>query len=98
MNVILETQRLIVREFELSDAPAFFELNQDWEVMQYTGDTSFESVDAAKQLILNYPDYNRNGFGRNTVVSKLTHEVLGWCGLKNLLHYYNVITNSSLKK
>ncbi len=63
-----------------------YELNSDPEVMKYTGDVYFESVEKARQLIANYSDYSdykRNGFGRNTVLLKETGEFLGWCGLKN---------------
>ena len=35
---ILETERLILREFQISDAAYFFELNEDFEVIKYTGE------------------------------------------------------------
>ena len=83
-KTILTTSRLILREFELSDDVVMFELNSDPDVMKYTGDVYFESVEKARELIANYSDYKRNGFGRNTVLLKETSEVLGWCGLKEL--------------
>ena len=84
MLPILTTERLIIREFELSDDVALYELNSDPEVMQYTGDVYFDSVEKARELIANYSDYKRNGFGRNTVLFKETGAFLGWCGLKKL--------------
>ena len=84
MAIIAETERLILREFEESDAQEFYELNADPEVMKYTGDIVFKDVDHALSLIVNYPDYKKNGFGRNTLILKETNEFIGWCGLKQL--------------
>ena len=81
---VLHTRRLILREFKLSDDKVMFELNSDPEVMRYTGDVYLESVKKARELIANYSDYKKNGFGRNTVILKETGEFLGWCGLKKL--------------
>lgn len=84
MKTILETPRLLLREIVISDAEAMFELNSDPEVMKYTGDVSFKSLKQTKSFIANYPDYKKNGFGRNAVILKETGEFLGWCGLKKL--------------
>lgn len=82
MKYILKTERLILREFELTDAKCMFELNADPEVIQYTGDPSFKSVDEAKAFLENYSDYKRNSYGRWAVILKETNEFIGWCGLK----------------
>jgi len=82
MNWILKTKRLKLREFDISDAPAFFELNLDPEVMRYTGDLAFNSVEASAELIQNYDHYVKHGFGRWTVVTQKQERVIGWCGLK----------------
>lgn len=84
MSHILETERLLLREILVSDAADMYELNSDSEVMQYTGDVYFNSLEETKQFIKNYPDYRKNGFGRNAVILKETGEFLGWCGLKKL--------------
>ena len=84
MSVILKTNRLLLEEIALKHAEAMFELNSDSEVMKYTGDVSFESLEQTKQFISAYPDYKKNGFGRNAVILKETGEFLGWCGLKKL--------------
>lgn len=80
--IVLTTKRLILREFETTDAEAMFRLNSNEEVLKYTGDKQFESIEKAKQFFKNYPDYEENGFGRWAVISKETRETLGWCGLK----------------
>ena len=82
MNIVKETERLILREFDISDAQTFYELNLDEEVMRYTADKVFASVDESAYLIRNYKEYKKNGYGRWTVVLKESNEILGWCGLK----------------
>ena len=82
MNIVHETERLILREFDISDAQAFYELNLDEEVMRYTADKVFATVGESEELIRNYSEYKKSGYGRWTVVLKETNEILGWCGLK----------------
>ena len=80
--IVLTTERLILREFELTDSEAMFNLNSDEEVLRYTGDKQFESIEDANNFFKNYPDYEKNGFGRWALVTKGDKEVIGWCGLK----------------
>lgn len=82
MSQILETPRLLLREFEISDAEAMFQLNADEEVIRYTGDPPFTSIEDATQFLQSYSDYKRNGFGRWPVIVKDSNEFVGWCGLK----------------
>lgn len=82
MKTILETDRLLLREFEISDAKNFYELNLNPNVIKYTGNKAFEDINEAKYFLENYSDYQRNGFGRWAVINKSNHEFLGWCGLK----------------
>lgn len=80
---IIETPRLVMKEFHLADAPFFFALNNDWEVMKYTGDVAFENLQGAENLIKGYTHYQTYGYGRWTVLLKETGAPIGWCGLKN---------------
>ena len=82
MKIILETDRLYLREFVPSDGFHFYHLNNDQEVIKYTGNKAFKSLDEAMLFIENYPDYKHNGYGRWAVCLKATNEFLGWCGLK----------------
>lgn len=82
MKIILETDRLLLREFNISDAENFYELNLNLNVIKYTGNSSFKNIDEAKEFLKNYSDYQRNGYGRWAVVDKSTNQFYGWCGLK----------------
>jgi len=79
---ILETERLYLREMETDDAENAYRLNLDWENIKYTGDKPFESIQEAKEFLLNYNHYKNYGFGRWAVIEKYSNEFLGWCGLK----------------
>jgi RimJ/RimL family protein N-acetyltransferase len=81
---ILETERLVIREFVAEDAEAFFAFNGDPEVTRHTGEPPTESVEQARRMILAYPDYRRHGFGRWAVVVKREGRVVGFNGLKYL--------------
>ena len=81
--VELETPRLLITEFNAHrDAEAVYALNSDPEVLRYTGDDPFDSVEEGKQFLMKYDHYRLHGYGRWAVFLKSTHELLGWCGLK----------------
>ena len=84
MNLALpfSTEAFYFRPFQEEDASFLFELNNDPEVIRWTGDPPFESVEAALQFILHYDHYEKYGIGRWCVVDTKTHEPLGWCGIK----------------
>ena len=77
----IETERFTLREWNLSDAPWLYELNQNREVVHLTGDAGFDSIEAAQELIAAYLNYQRDGYGRWMVEDKNSGEALGWCGL-----------------
>lgn len=79
-----DTARLILREMRPEDAPALFLLNEDPEVLRYTGDAPFASVEQARDFLQSYPSlsYLKDGYGRWVCCSKDSDEVLGWCGLR----------------
>ena len=82
MKIIAQTERLILREFIIDDAIYFYKMNNNPEVIQYTGDNAFTSLEDAKEFLSNYNQYELNNMGRWAVCLKDTNEFLGWCGLK----------------
>lgn len=81
-KLITTTNRLILREFDPSDAEVFYALNADPEVMKFTDDLSFESIQATRNFIENYDAYTKTGMGRWTLCIKENKKIIGWCGLK----------------
>jgi ribosomal-protein-alanine N-acetyltransferase len=82
MKIILESERLLLRELNMHDAECFYSLNLNPNVIQYTGNYAFASVEEAKDFLENYQDYTVNGYGRWAVIHKENEEFVGWCGLK----------------
>ena len=86
MKTILETERLLVREFIEDDAEWFFRLNTDPEVLRFVPDKALETVEQARQILIDHPmaDYRKHGFGRGACILKSTGENIGFAGLKYL--------------
>ena len=83
MNVIIETERLLLRTFTPEDAPLIYELNLDPDVIRYTGDP-IKDIEHAKQVLEQtiLPQYALYNHGRWAVHVKPGLEFIGWCGLK----------------
>ena len=83
-KVILETDRLLLREYVEEDAEAFFKLNTDPEVLRFVPDKQLLSVEQARQILIDHPiaDYRKYGFGRGACILKSTGEQIGFAGLK----------------
>ncbi|MFY8020811.1 MAG: GNAT family N-acetyltransferase [Bacteroidia bacterium] len=82
MNIIAETERLILREWTLDDAADLFRLNANPNVLKFTGDKPFKNIQEAEDLISNYEQYSKHGLGRWIVQRKIDSQFLGWCGLR----------------
>lgn len=84
MNIVLETERCLLREMDPADGVTMYELNSDPLVIRYTGDPPFENAEAATEFLRRYDAYRKFGMGRWAVVKKDDQQILGWCGLKFL--------------
>lgn len=82
MKKITETNRLVLRELKPTDAKSFYDLNSNPNVIKYTGNSAFDSVEKAREFLENYQDYMLNGYGRYAVIEKTSNKFIGWCGLK----------------
>jgi [ribosomal protein S5]-alanine N-acetyltransferase len=83
MNVIIETDRLLLRTFTIEDAPLVYNLNLDPEVIRYTLDP-IRDIEHAREVLENtiLPQYALYNHGRWAVLTKPDKEFIGWCGLK----------------
>jgi ribosomal-protein-alanine N-acetyltransferase len=86
MEVILETDRLLLRRYVEEDAEAFFELNSDPRVLRFVPDKQLLDVEQARQILIDHPiaDYRKHGFGRGACILKSTGQQIGFAGLKCL--------------
>lgn len=81
--MIIETSRLEIHEFTADIAPYFYELNNDPQVLKYTGDNAFSDLQECEKFIDKYNSYKLYGYGRWSVIRKSDRKWIGWCGLKN---------------
>jgi ribosomal-protein-alanine N-acetyltransferase len=83
MNVIIETDRLLLRNFTIEDAPLIYNLNLDPEVIRYTLDP-IRDIEHGREVLEKtiLPQYALYNHGRWAVITKSGNEFIGWCGLK----------------
>lgn len=84
MKIILETERLIVRELHEDDAEAVLAFNGDPEVMRTTGEPLWIDLAEARRRLREYPDYREHGYGRFGLVLRAEQRLVGFNGLKFL--------------
>ena len=91
-RVILETERLILREFDQDDVESFYLLGSDPAILRFTGDAGLTSLGHAREVLRSRPlaDYRKYGFGRWACVYKDSGEVIGFAGLKFLEDLHEV--------
>jgi len=98
MNLILETDRLVLREMLLSDAQDLFEMDKNPKVHQYLWNKPLTEISEVHSYIeLIREQYIQNNIGRFVVILKETNELIGWAGLKynteivnNKVHFYDI--------
>jgi [ribosomal protein S5]-alanine N-acetyltransferase len=80
---ILETARLLLRQFSADDSEFICELVNEPSFIQNIGDRGVRTLEDARAYILNGPvaSYAKNGFGLYLVILKETGESIGMCGL-----------------
>ncbi len=88
--MILETERLYLREMNQSDSEALCKILQDDDVM-YAYEGAFSDEEVQNWLYKQMTRYKENGFGLWAVISKETNEMIGQCGLSNQIWKDNTL-------
>jgi len=81
--MILETERLILREFTHSDTSFILKLLNTPNWLKFIGDKDVHNLNDAESYLLKGPitSYKENGFGLWLVSLKESEEPIGMCGL-----------------
>ena len=80
----IETERLLITEFTLSDAPFILEITNSPGWLKYIGDRNIHAIEAAENYLANDPiaSYKIQGFGLFKVSLKDSDQPIGICGFK----------------
>lgn len=88
MDVVIETDRLVLREVSLEDTEDMFRLHSNELVQKYTEEETVKSKqemeEAIRQRLQNYPLY---GYGRWATFLKHNMQFVGWAGLAYLSEF-----------
>jgi [ribosomal protein S5]-alanine N-acetyltransferase len=81
--MVLQTERLILRQLKVDDAAFMLALLNDPAWLQYIGDRGVRTLEQAEVYLRNgaIAMYARSGFGLWMVELKNTHRPIGICGL-----------------
>lgn len=82
-NVVLESERLTLRQWKESDIPVFVELNSDSEVMRYFPETRSEQQSREMVSIVS-AGIDSVGWGFWAAELKESHEFIGFVGLNSV--------------
>lgn len=80
MKMILETERLYLREMEQSDFDSLCKILKDDETM-YAYEGAFNDAEVQEWLDKQFSRYDKYGFGLWAVILKKTGVMIGQCGL-----------------
>lgn len=85
MKQILETERLILREFTVDDTDFIIELLNSPGWIEFIGDRNVKTTEQAVSYLQNGPlkSYDKNGFGLSMVERKEDKKPVGMCGIIN---------------
>jgi [ribosomal protein S5]-alanine N-acetyltransferase len=75
MEIVIETERLILRKFTIDDAAFMLEMLTTPTWLRFIGDRNVRTLDG------NIRSYREYGFGFYVVVIKETQEAIGICGI-----------------
>ena len=98
MNLVLETDRLLLREMKMSDAEKLYEMECNPNVHKYLWNKPITSIEEVYKYIEMVRDqYVKNEIGRFVVIEKESNELMGWAGLKyntemvnNKVNFYDI--------
>ena len=83
MNLIIETERLIMCEMRLDDAEQLFDMDNQPNVHKYLWQKPCLKIEEVHQYIeMVRNQYITRGIGRFSTILKETNELIGWTGIK----------------
>ena len=83
MDLLLETDRLLLRPLELTDAADMFAMDSNPNVHKYLWQNPTQTLEESTKVIeYIQAQYQKNNIGRFATILKETNEFIGWTGIK----------------
>ncbi|HEY4055691.1 MAG TPA: GNAT family N-acetyltransferase [Kofleriaceae bacterium] len=84
-RVILETERLVLREVVDGDAEGLFRLDSDPRVHEYLGKNPVARIEQSVAIVARIREqYRRYGIARWATIEKRSGDFIGWSGLRRV--------------
>src|SRR5581483_10328512 len=94
IHLLLETERLLIREIRTTDEQGMFELDSDSRVHQYLGGHPFTDIQQTRELIISIQQqYAEYGIARWAVIKKEDGAFVGWTGFRFITETINHHSN-----
>lgn len=83
MKLILETDRLLLRPLEITDAAGMFAMDNNPNVHKFLWQKPTQTIEESTKIIeFVQVQYHKNAIGRFATILKETNEFIGWTGIK----------------
>lgn len=83
MTFRIETERLVLRELQLTDLDGMFELDSNVEVHKYLGNKPISTIAESQSILENVlSQYEERGIGRWAAIEKSSGNFIGWSGIR----------------
>ncbi|BAZ11011.1 hypothetical protein NIES4071_28350 [Calothrix sp. NIES-4071] len=80
-NAMIETPRLILREFTMSDVPELASILSKEEVMYFFATGAITTEQTAAKIAGYINSYQKHGYGKWAVIHRSTGKLIGYCGI-----------------
>lgn len=89
-DILIETERFLIRPLIAEDAAGIFELDSNPQVHTYLGNNPIKTLAEAENVIrLIQKQYEDLGIGRWAIIEKSTGNFVGWTGFKYITEPIN---------
>jgi ribosomal-protein-alanine N-acetyltransferase len=83
MSILIESERIYLRDITEEDASDMYELDSDPLVHKYLGKNPVTTIEQTMAIIKDIQgQYERNNLGRSAIIEKSSGAFVGWAGLK----------------
>ena len=81
--MLLETSRLIIENFKISDVPDWAKIENDGDVRRFVDGSVLTFDEASEYVERNIRQYQTHGYGRYAIRLKENTALIGMCGFLN---------------